>query len=595
MITKYALRFTALGYLTMLLLVPVAMIAWKAFENGWAPFWASVTDPDFLTALKLTLEIALIAVPLNTVFGIIIAIMLVRHDVPGKSLINAVLALPFALSPVVVGLCLILAYGQSGWFGADLTNAGIDVIFSMPGMVLATMFVSLPFVAREVMPVLREIGTEQEQAAATLGAGQWTTFRRVTLPAIRWGVIYGVILTTARCIGEYGAVAVVSGNVIGQTETMPLLVEAPVRGLRQAGRLRGVGRPGPDCAFHRAPHDHVQAPPGGVMAINALNVTKQFGDFVALDDVSLEIPDGSLTALLGPSGSGKSTLLRVIAGLEKPDTGTVSLGGRDVTSLPAHKRGIGFVFQHYAAFKHMTVAKNIAFGLEIRRRPKAEVKDRVAELIDLVHLEGLGDRYPSQLSGGQRQRMALARALAVEPEVLLLDEPFGALDARVRKDLREWLRRLHDEVHVTTVIVTHDQEEAMEVADTVVVMHQGTIQQTGGPRELYEEPVNQFVMGFVGPVSHLGDAMVRPHDVEIRHAENGTTLPAMVERVVHLGWEVRVNLRLESGEVLVAQLTRDEADALAVEAGQAVFVRPRKVRRWSEGEGEPEVVSAQPH
>ncbi|MFI5049500.1 MAG: sulfate ABC transporter permease subunit CysW [Gaiellales bacterium] len=235
MITKYALRFTALGYLTMLLLVPVAMIAWKAFENGWAPFWASVTDPDFLTALKLTLEIALIAVPLNTVFGIIIAIMLVRHDVPGKSLINAVLALPFALSPVVVGLCLILAYGQSGWFGADLTNAGIDVIFSMPGMVLATMFVSLPFVAREVMPVLREIGTEQEQAAATLGAGQWTTFRRVTLPAIRWGVIYGVILTTARCIGEYGAVAVVSGNVIGQTETMPLLVKRLYEGFDKQG------------------------------------------------------------------------------------------------------------------------------------------------------------------------------------------------------------------------------------------------------------------------------------------------------------------------------------------------------------------------
>jgi len=235
MITKYALRFTALGYLTMLLLVPVGMIAWKAFENGWAPFWASVTDPDFLTALKLTLEIALIAVPLNTVFGIIIAIMLVRHNVPGKSLINAVLALPFALSPVVVGLCLILAYGQTGWFGADLTNAGIDVIFSMPGMVLATMFVSLPFVAREVMPVLREIGTEQEQAAATLGAGQWTTFRRVTLPAIRWGVIYGVILTTARCIGEYGAVAVVSGNVIGQTETMPLLVKRLYEGFDKQG------------------------------------------------------------------------------------------------------------------------------------------------------------------------------------------------------------------------------------------------------------------------------------------------------------------------------------------------------------------------
>ena len=318
------------------------------------------------------------------------------------------------------------------------------------------------------------------------------------------------------------------------------------------------------------------------MAIHALNVTKRFGDFVALDDVSLEIPDGSLTALLGPSGSGKSTLLRVIAGLETPDSGSVSLAGRDVSSLPAHRRGVGFVFQHYAAFKHMTVAKNIAFGLEIRKRPKAEIKSRVAELIELVHLEGLGDRYPSQLSGGQRQRMALARALAVEPEVLLLDEPFGALDARVRKDLREWLRRLHDEVHVTTVIVTHDQEEAMEVADSVVVMHGGRIEQQGAPRELYEQPVNRFVMSFVGPVSELGDALVRPHDIEIRHAENGTTVAAVVERLVHLGFEVRVHLRLEGGEPLTAQLTRDEAASLGIEAGSHVFVRPRAERRFVE-------------
>jgi sulfate transport system ATP-binding protein len=316
--------------------------------------------------------------------------------------------------------------------------------------------------------------------------------------------------------------------------------------------------------------------------IHALNVTKRFGDFVALDDVSLEIPDGSLTALLGPSGSGKSTLLRVIAGLETPDSGSVSLSGRDVSSLPAHRRGVGFVFQHYAAFKHMTVAKNIAFGLEIRKRPKAEIRSRVAELIELVHLEGLGDRYPSQLSGGQRQRMALARALAVEPEVLLLDEPFGALDARVRKDLREWLRRLHDEVHVTTVIVTHDQEEAMEVADSVVVMHGGRIEQQGAPRELYEQPVNRFVMSFVGPVSELGDALVRPHDIEIRHAPNGATMPAVVDRVVHLGFEVRVHLRLQDGELLTAQVTRDEAVQLGIEAGSAVFVRPRAERRFEE-------------
>jgi len=239
-------------------------------------------------------------------------------------------------------------------------------------------------------------------------------------------------------------------------------------------------------------------------------VDKRFADHQALQGVSLEVPEGSLTALLGPSGSGKSTLLRSIAGLDEPDTGTITINGRDVTGIPPQRRGIGFVFQHYAAFKHLTVRDNVAFALTIRKRPKQEVRERVDELLELVQLSGFADRYPSKLSGGQRQRMALARALAVEPEVLLLDEPFGALDARVRKDLREWLRRLHDEVHVTTVIVTHDQEEAMEVADTVVVMHQGTIQQTGGPRELYEEPVNQFVMGFVGPVSTLGDAMEVP-------------------------------------------------------------------------------------
>ena len=272
----------------------------------------------------------------------------------------------------------------------------------------------------------------------------------------------------------------------------------------------------------------------------------------------------------------------MIAGLETPDDGSVRLAGRDVSSLPAHRRGVGFVFQHYAAFKHMTVAKNIAFGLDIRKRPKAEIRARVAELIELVHLEGLGDRYPSQLSGGQRQRMALARALAVEPEVLLLDEPFGALDARVRKDLRLWLRRLHDEVHVTTVIVTHDQEEAMEVADSVVVMHRGRIEQEGAPRELYEQPVNRFVMSFVGPVSELGDALVRPHDIEIRHSANGTTLPAVVDRVVHLGFEVRVQLRLENGEQLTAQLTRDEAADLGIETGSSVFMRPRAERRFVE-------------
>jgi sulfate transport system ATP-binding protein len=321
------------------------------------------------------------------------------------------------------------------------------------------------------------------------------------------------------------------------------------------------------------------------MAITVRNVNKRFGDFVALDDVTLEVPAGSLTALLGPSGSGKSTLLRVIAGLEKADVGDVFIGGNQATELPPHRRDVGFVFQHYAAFKHMTVAKNIAFGLEIRKRPKDEVRRRVAELLDLVQLDGFGERYPSQLSGGQRQRMALARALAVEPEVLLLDEPFGALDARVRSELRAWLRRLHDEMHVTTVFVTHDQEEAMEVSDTIVLMDHGRIVQEGRPQDLYDHPENEFVMGFMGQVNRIGDVYVRPHDVEIRLEPNGTTEAAVVERVLHMGHHIRVDLTVNGGDPVSAQLTRDEAERLALEPGRPVFVRPSRAKTFAGAAG----------
>jgi sulfate/thiosulfate transport system ATP-binding protein len=312
------------------------------------------------------------------------------------------------------------------------------------------------------------------------------------------------------------------------------------------------------------------------VAIAVQQVTKRFDAFTALDSVSLAIPGGSLTALLGPSGSGKSTLLRVIAGLERPDAGVVSIDGDDVTALAPQRRGVGFVFQHYAAFKHMTVRDNVGFGLTVRKRPRREIRDKVGELLDLVQLRGLGERYPAQLSGGQRQRMALARALAVEPRVLLLDEPFGALDARVRKELRRWLRRLHDEVHVTTVLVTHDQEEAMDVADRVALLNEGRIEQVGKPRDLYEHPANEFVMSFVGPVNRLGEAFVRPHDLELQLVPNGTTAEGMVERVVHLGFEVRVELVLDDGRHVSAQLTRDEAEELELSDGQIVFVRPRR-------------------
>jgi sulfate/thiosulfate transport system ATP-binding protein len=312
------------------------------------------------------------------------------------------------------------------------------------------------------------------------------------------------------------------------------------------------------------------------MSISIRNVCKRFGTFDALDDVSLDVPTGSLAALLGPSGSGKSTLLRIVAGLERPDAGIVHIDGENVTGRSPQDREIGFVFQHYAAFKHMTVWENVAFGLKIRKRPKAEIKERVAELLDLVQLPGLAGRYPSQLSGGQRQRMGLARALAIEPKVLLLDEPFGALDARVRHELRVWLRRLHDKTHTTTVIVTHDQQEAMEVAETVAVMNHGQIEQVGGPIELYEHPANAFVMGFVGAVNRVGDSFVRPHDLELRLEPNGSTKEAMIVRLVHLGFEVRVELMRDDGESLSAQITRDEAAALELAVGQIVYVRPTR-------------------
>ncbi|MEQ6900590.1 sulfate ABC transporter ATP-binding protein [Nocardioides sp. YIM 152588] len=318
------------------------------------------------------------------------------------------------------------------------------------------------------------------------------------------------------------------------------------------------------------------------MSIEVRNITKRYGDFYALDDVSVSLPTGQLTALLGPSGGGKSTLLRIIAGLDTADSGTVAIEGVDATSLPPQKRNVGFVFQHYAVFKHMTVAKNVAFGMEIRKRPRAEVNRRVEELLELVHLAPFAHRMPSQLSGGQRQRMALARALAVEPSVLLLDEPFGALDAKVRKELRDWLRRLHDEVHVTTVFVTHDQEEAMEVADEIVVVNGGRIEQVGSPDELYDQPANDFVMGFLGDVTELGPLSLRPHDVDVTlQPGRAGALPGRVVRMLRVGFEMRLTVEIDEsiglhhrGGPVSVVLTRSHAHALDLELGSRVWLSP---------------------
>jgi len=341
------------------------------------------------------------------------------------------------------------------------------------------------------------------------------------------------------------------------------------------------------------------------MSIEVENIHKQFGSFIALDDVTLSIPSGELVALLGPSGSGKTTLLRIIAGLERTDSGRILFNGVDTTERHVRERKVGFVFQHYALFKHMTVFDNVAFGLNVRPRSnrpdKPEIREKVMELLRLVQLEGLAHRYPAQLSGGQRQRIALARALAVEPQVLLLDEPFGALDAQVRAELRRWLRKLHDEIHITSVFVTHDQEEALEVADSIVVMNKGRIEQAGTPDLVYEHPANPFVLNFLGNVNlfhgrlnqqDIGQhetnenavSYVRSHDIEIeRSPQDSTALKAEIRHIQKLGPSVRVTLAIDAtGEFIEAELTRDVFQNLGLQHDEQVYVRPRQVRVFVE-------------
>ncbi|KEF42566.1 MAG: sulfate ABC transporter ATP-binding protein [Cyanobium sp. CACIAM 14] len=334
------------------------------------------------------------------------------------------------------------------------------------------------------------------------------------------------------------------------------------------------------------------------MGIRVANVSKRFGDFQAVESVSVDVESGSLVALLGPSGSGKSTLLRLIAGLEAIDSGRIWITGEEATERTVQDRQVGFVFQHFALFKHRTVRQNVAFGLELRRWKREAIRRRVDELLDLVQLQGLGHRYPSQLSGGQRQRVALARALAVQPRVLLLDEPFSALDAKVRKELRAWLRQLHDEMHVTTVIVTHDQEEAMEVADRIVVMNHGRVEQIGTPAEIYDHPATPFVMGFIGAVNVLpqgaiavaggtgestpADAQlfVRPHDVEVFTEARQGTVPVELRRVSHLGRDLQAELLMADGRVITAQIPREQMAFDSLSPGSRLHVRSREARAF---------------
>jgi len=309
------------------------------------------------------------------------------------------------------------------------------------------------------------------------------------------------------------------------------------------------------------------------MSILLNRVTKSFGNDLVLDDVTDEITQGSLTALLGPSGSGKSTLLRIIAGLETLDAGHVELNGRDVTNVPARERQIGFCFQDYAPFYQMSVFDNIAYGLKVRKMPKSQIRREVDELLALVRLESFTERYPRQLSGGQRQRMALARALAIKPEVLLLDEPFAALDAQVGGELRSWVRSLQHELGITTILVTHNQSEAMEIADRLVILNDGRIEQTGTPQAVYDEPANAFVQGFLGPMTTLRGVACRPHDIELCSEGQGVT--ATIIDILRLGFETRVVVGDADGESSWVQLTHDQAQRLDLAVGDTVSLRLR--------------------
>ncbi len=320
------------------------------------------------------------------------------------------------------------------------------------------------------------------------------------------------------------------------------------------------------------------------MGIRVSGVTKRFGSATAVDNLSLDVETNALVALLGPSGCGKSTLLRMIAGLDNPDAGRIWINGEEATGRSVQDRQVGFVFQHFALFKHRTVRDNIGFGLELRGWRKDAIRHRVDELLHLVQLQDYGSRYPSQLSGGQRQRVSLARALAVQPRVLLLDEPFSALDAKVRKELRGWLRNLQEETRVTTVIVTHDQEEAFEVADKIAVINQGRIEQVGTASEIYDHPASPFVMNFVGEVNVLprelhslsdADLFVRPHDLELLLEGNGDSVPAVLRRVTHLGKELVAELQLDNGQTVNAHLPRDRHDLSELQNGDRLHIRPR--------------------
>ena len=621
---RVLLTATALGFLLLMLVVPLVAVFYEALKGGWDLYLQSLTDPEAWSAIKLTLITALIVVPVNAVLGVAMAWLLTRFDFRGKQLLTTLLDLPFSVSPVVAGLMFVLLFGAHTALGGWLEAQGIQIIFAIPGIILATLFVTFPFVAREIIPLMQAQGDSEEQAALILGASGWQMFWRVTLPNIKWALLYGIILTNARAMGEFGAVSVVSGHIRGETNTIPLLVEIFYNEYNFTGAFALSGVLALLALATLAVQNIItklqdkktrRRRKERSMSITIRNLNKHFGAFHALKNINLNVPTGKLVSLLGPSGCGKTTLLRIIAGLENADGGNILFDGQDVTAKHVRERKVGFVFQHYALFRHMNVFDNVAFGLTVlpksERPSKEQIRAKVEELLKLVQLSHLAKSYPHQLSGGQRQRIALARALAVEPKLLLLDEPFGALDAKVRKELRTWLRDIHHNLGVTSILVTHDQEEALEVSDEIVVMNHGKIEQTGSAEAIYRKPENAFVTEFLGETDAFEGRIekgiwhyngfawkldahykwqeqtaigyIRPHEWQLA-AENETPMiRAKIEKIHAVGALTHILVKHDKQDVHIT-LAGSDAARYQIAEGKELKLIPKQVYVFSQNE-----------
>ena len=603
-ITKYILIAISVLFIGIMLVLPLCSIIVNSLSEGIKFYLQSISTEYVRSALLVTLLATVIAVAVNTFFGVAAAWLLTKFSFRGKQILATLIDIPFSISPVIVGLAFLMTFGRLGWTYPgirainQLLGTNIRITFALPGVVLATIFVTFPYVSREIIPILNAEGKDEEEAAALMGAGGWTIFRRITLPQMKWGLIYGIILCTARALGEFGAVNALS-KTRGETFTLPLEIDA----LYMSGTDTSI-----TAAFAvssilvliavvvlilrnilnieiRKPTHHVKEV--DTMYVEMRNICKNYGDFKASDNVSFGIEKGKLVALLGPSGSGKTTLLRMIAGLENPNSGDIYIDGQRVNDIPAAKRGIGFVFQSYALFRYMTVFDNVAFGLELAKVPKKEIKKRVTELLELTGLSGLEKRYPNQLSGGQRQRVAFARALAPNPQVLLLDEPFAAIDAKVRTELRTWLKEMVTKLGITSIFVTHDQDEAVEVADEIIITNHGRIEQMGTPMEIYKAPDTPFVAQFIGRSSVVNaydrlrgfdriegadHAVLRPEFVKLSRSEPerfiSATEEGIVKDIVFRGNHLDIVVDIDGIEIVAERSL--EKDPL--EIGQKVYV-----------------------